>query len=71
MDALLSCCLSPPVGPDGPYLPTYIPMYYLLLYSGDVFLAGEVVRVEWVAPQDSSYFDVFLLNDGNPVSLRD
>lgn len=38
--------------------------------SGDVFLAGEDVRVEWEAPQDSSYFDVFLLFDGAPVSLQ-
>lgn len=38
--------------------------------SGDVLFAGDVVTVEWVAPQDSSFFDVFLLNDGNPVSLE-
>lgn len=53
-------CLLPvsllclPVGPD----------------SGDVVRAGEVVRVEWEVPQDSTFFDVTLFNDGAPVSLQ-
>ncbi|CBJ31261.1 expressed unknown protein [Ectocarpus siliculosus] len=35
--------------------------------SGDVFTAGDDVTVEWEASLDSSYFDITLLNDGNPV----
>ncbi|CAM9815808.1 unnamed protein product [Ectocarpus fasciculatus] len=35
--------------------------------SGDVFTAGDDVTVEWEASLESSYFDISLLNDGNPV----
>lgn len=37
--------------------------------SGDVFEAGDDVRVEWDSSLESSYFDVSLLNDGAQVLL--
>lgn len=35
--------------------------------SGDVFEAGDDVRLEWTSSLDSSHFDVSLLSDGTQV----